>query len=81
MIHSIKIYDLINKKQHSNKFLGIVFIIEFIIFALQAPFDPDPHHDGLSYAMAIASKDGYLPNRDFFAQYAQAERILVCQRW
>ena len=69
MIHSIKIYDLINKKQHNYKFLGLVFIIEFIIFALQAPFDLDPHHDGLSYAMAIASKEGYLPNRDFFAQY------------
>lgn len=41
----------------------------FGIFLTRAAWDPDPHHDGVMYAAAIAVREGLLPNRDVFAQY------------
>ena len=39
------------------------------IFLLRARWDPEPHHDGVIYAAAVAVRDGLAPNRDVFAQY------------
>ena len=49
--------------------LIFISIFEFVIFAIQAPFDLEPLHDGLAFAMATATANDLLPNRDFFAQY------------
>ena len=40
-----------------------------VIFLTRAGWDPDPHHDGVMYTAAIGVREGFLPNRDVFAQY------------
>jgi hypothetical protein len=47
----------------------LVWLCNLLVFIVQAPWDPNTHHDGFMYAGAIAERNGLLPNRDFFAQY------------
>jgi hypothetical protein len=47
----------------------VVYAINSIILIQDGRFNPDPHHDGLIFAGAIASSEGSIPNRDFFSQY------------
>jgi hypothetical protein len=44
-------------------------ILNLSILVPQASLDPDPHHDGVMFAAAVAVADGKVPNRDVFAQY------------
>jgi hypothetical protein len=39
------------------------------IFLLQAPWDPEPHHDGIMFTAAFAASKGMIANRDYFTQY------------
>ena len=48
---------------------AVVFIISLLFFALLAPLDPDPHHDGYQFAVALAVSEGAIPHVDVFSQY------------
>lgn len=50
-------------------FPTFVFIFEFLLAALQAPWDVDAHHDGIVYAAAVAASEGRMPNSGYFQQY------------
>lgn len=50
-------------------FPAFVFIFEFLLAALQAPWDVDAHHDGIVYAAAVAASEGRVPNSGYFQQY------------
>lgn len=45
------------------------FAVSALYLSMRALVDPEPHHDGIIFANAVASKDGLFPNRDFFSQY------------
>ena len=47
----------------------IVFVVNSFIFIYDGRFNPDPHHDGLIFAGAVAASEGLIPNKDFFSQY------------
>lgn len=47
----------------------LLFVFQFGLLLFNARFDPDPHHDGLIFAGAVASSGDLTPNKDFFAQY------------
>jgi len=47
----------------------LVFIGQLVVLLNFMRMDPDPHHDGVIYAPAVAVRDGGFPNRDVFAQY------------
>lgn len=46
-----------------------VFIGQFALLLNFMRMDPDPHHDGIVYAPAVAISSGGFPNKDVFAQY------------
>lgn len=60
-----------SKTTYFKKFSPVILIslIELVVFAIQAPFEMEPLHDGLAFAMATATTQDLLPNKDFFAQY------------
>ena len=47
----------------------LIFILDFFILGPQSILDPEPHHDGVMFAAAVAVSQGRIPNRDVFAQY------------
>ena len=51
-------------------------ILNLLILVPQATLDPDPHHDGVMFAAAVAVSEGKVPNRDVFAQYGPLAPIL-----
>ena len=51
-------------------------ILNLLILAPQARLDPDPHHDGVMFAAAVAVSEGKVPNRDVFAQYGPLAPVL-----
>jgi hypothetical protein len=50
--------------------------LDLLILLPQAKFDPDPHHDGVMFAAAVAVSEGKVPNRDVFAQYGPLAPLL-----
>jgi hypothetical protein len=44
-------------------------IVNAFIFLIQAPWDPEGHHDGIMFTAALEASKGKVPNKDFFAQY------------
>lgn len=58
---------------------SIPLVTLLIIPLLRSPLDPNAHHDGYMYVMAVASATGLIPNRDFFSQYGPVTNIL--QGW
>jgi hypothetical protein len=54
----------------------VFFTVLSIFHTINARIDPDIHHDGYIYAAAIASSEGLIPHRDFFAQYGPITPIL-----
>jgi hypothetical protein len=43
--------------------------INFFYFLTHLRLDPNPHHDGVVLAAAVANSEYLVPNRDFFTQY------------
>ena len=43
--------------------------INFFYFFTHLRLDPNPHHDGIVLAAAVANSEYLVPNRDFFTQY------------
>ncbi len=43
--------------------------INFFYFLTHLRLDPNPHHDGIVLAAAVANSEHLVPNRDFFTQY------------
>jgi hypothetical protein len=54
----------------------LLAILNLFILVPQARYDPDPHHDGVMFAGAVAVAEGKVPNRDVFAQYGPLAPIL-----
>lgn len=44
-------------------------IFGLIVFWIAAPWDPDPHHDGFQFAVAVGVRDGHAIYRGVFDQY------------
>ena len=53
----------------SNLMRYLIFIGQFVVLLNFMRMDPDPHHDGIIYAPAVAIRNGGFPNKDVFAQY------------
>lgn len=53
-----------------------LFVLGCWVIITQFRWNPDPHHDGIVLAGAIAFIDGYLPNSEFFAQYGPLASVL-----
>jgi len=47
----------------------LLLALELLIGLLQAPWDVDPHHDGIVYGAAVAASEGRVPNSEYFQQY------------
>lgn len=47
----------------------LLVALELFIGLLQAPWDVDPHHDGIVYGAAVAASEGRVPNQGYFEQY------------
>jgi hypothetical protein len=47
----------------------IIFILSLVTFGVSAFLDPEPHHDGVQMAPAIAVSEGLAIHRDVFDQY------------
>ena len=48
---------------------AVVFIASLIAFAIAAPMDPEPYHDGSQLPAAIAVSKGMVVHRDVFSGY------------
>jgi hypothetical protein len=57
-------------------YLLSLFVVQFSYLAYLHSFEVDPHHDGIMFTAAIASYEGAVPNRDFFAQYGPIAPLL-----
>ena len=49
--------------------LTMVGVLPALFFYALAPLDPDPHHDGYQFAVAVAIAEGGKPHIDVFSQY------------
>ena len=49
-------------------FLGII-AVEWLLLINPYSHNPDQHHDGIMFPVAVGFRDGFLPNRDIFTQY------------
>ena len=49
--------------------LGVAFALPLVPFLALAPLDPDPHHDGYQFAVAVVIAEGGRPHVDVFDQY------------
>ena len=58
-----------------TSYLTIIFT-QFPILSIIYSWEPDPHHDGVMFAAAVAVSQGGLPNRDAFAQYGPVTPLL-----
>lgn len=56
--------------------LPTLILVQFYFIIRDLSINPDPHHDGVIYAAAIAVRDGLIPNRDAFAQYGPLSPFL-----
>jgi hypothetical protein len=53
-----------------------IIFTQFPILSIIYSWEPDPHHDGVMFAAAVAISQGDLPNRDAFAQYGPVTPLL-----
>ena len=63
-------------KLRSLLYLISLFFVQFSYLAYIHSFEVDPHHDGIMFTAAVASHEGAVPNRDFFAQYGPIAPLL-----
>ena len=55
--------------------LGIA-AVSLAVFLPFAPLDPDPHHDGIHYAVALAISEGWRVHADVFSGYGPTTALL-----
>lgn len=55
---------------------ALVFLVSLSYFLCKAPLDPDVHHDGIIFTMALAIQNGLRPNLDFYSQYGPIAPVI-----
>lgn len=55
---------------------SLALILFLLCHLWRAPLDPDPLHDGLMYASAVAVSNGLTPHLDFFSQYGPTTHLI-----
>jgi len=71
-----QIRNILNFRINRTLFAGLLFLTELTVTLIQAPWNPDAHHDGIMYGAAVGVSEGLVPNHGVFAQYGPLTPLL-----